>query len=75
MDRETTPTPLLGAQSGTPVIQGTGSLGFLIEHASQQGSGQEAIQHALVRNKFIYIKAFSIEEFMLLQTADCDVYR
>ena len=55
MDRETTPTPLLGAPSGTPVIQGTGSLGFLIEHASQQGSGQEAIQHALVRNK-LYIK-------------------
>ena len=49
MDRETTAATLLGAQSLTPVTQGTGWLQVvLVEHVSQMVSGQEVIQHVQV---------------------------
>ena len=44
MDREATPAPLLGAESLTPVTQGTGWLQVvLVEHVSQMVCGQEVI--------------------------------
>ena len=47
MDREATPAPLLGAESLTPVTQGTGWLQVvLVEHVSHlMDSGQGVIQH------------------------------
>ena len=49
MDKETTAATLLGAQSLTPVTQGTGWLQVvLVEHVSQMVSGQGVIQHVLV---------------------------
>ena len=49
MDREATAAPLLGAESLTPVTQGTGWLQVvLVEHVSQMVSGQGVIQHVLV---------------------------
>ena len=49
MDRETTAATLLGAESLTPVTQGTGWLQVvLVEHVSQMVSGQGVIQHVLV---------------------------
>ena len=45
MDRDTTPAPLLGAESLTPVTQGTGWLQVaLVEHVSQMAYGQGVIQ-------------------------------
>lgn len=51
MDRRTTPTQLLVAQSCTPATQDTSCWGVLIEFASQPGSGLESILLALVSNK------------------------
>ena len=45
MDREATPVPLLGAESLTPVTQGTlGQQAVLVEHVSHMARGQEVIQ-------------------------------
>ena len=49
MDREATPIPLLGAESLTPVTQGTGGLQVvLVELVSQMACGQGVIQHVHV---------------------------
>ena len=46
---EGTPAPLLGAESLTPVAQGTGGLQVvLVEHVSQMACGQGVIQHVPV---------------------------
>ena len=53
MDRETTAATLLGAQSPTPVTQGTGWLQVvLLEHVSQIVSGQGVIQHVHVSAQY-----------------------
>ena len=49
MDREATLAPLLGAESLTPVMQGTTWLQVvLVEHVNQITSGQGVIQHVQV---------------------------
>ena len=49
MDREATLAPLLGAESLTPVMQGTTWLQVvLVEHVNQITSGQGVIQHVHV---------------------------
>ena len=53
MVREGTPAPLLGAQSLTPVTQGTGGLqAVLVELVSRVASGQGIIQHVPVSSHF-----------------------
>ena len=63
MGREATPAPLQGAESLTPVTQGTGWLEVvLVEHVSQVACGQGVIQHVHVRILYnIYIAAFSVQ--------------
>ena len=49
MDREATLAALLGAESLTPVTQGTGWLQVvLVEHVNQMDCGQGVIQHVQV---------------------------
>ena len=49
MDRDATPAPLLGAESLTPVTQGTWELRVvLVEHVSQMAGGQGLIQRVHV---------------------------
>ena len=49
MGKVSTPAQHLGAESITPVTQGTGCLQVvLVEHVSQMVSGQGAIQHVNV---------------------------
>ena len=49
MDKEATPVPLLGAESHTPVTQGTWwLLVVLVERVSQMANGQGVIQHVHV---------------------------
>ena len=56
MDRDATPAPLLGAESLTPVTQGTGGLQVvLVERVSQMVSGQGVIQLVHVSPYFTVI--------------------
>ena len=60
MVRDATPAPLLGAESLTPVTQGTGGLQVvLVEHASQMACGQGVIQ--LVPVSHHHCKEFSVD--------------
>ena len=52
--REATLAPLLGAQSLTPVTQGTGCLQVtLVEHVCLVAAGQEIIQHVPVSSRIV----------------------
>ena len=63
MDKEGTPAPLLGAESLTPVTQGTGGLQvLLVEHVSQMACGQGVI--LLVPVSHHHCKEFSIDIYV-----------
>ena len=54
MDRDATPAPLLGAESLTPVTQGTWELQVvLVERVSQMANGQGAIQRVHVSLHYV----------------------
>ena len=56
MDRDATPTPLLGTLSLTPVTQGTGGLQVVLEeHVSQMACGQGLIQLVHVSPHYVNI--------------------
>ena len=56
MGRDATPAPLLGAESLTPVTQGTWGLQVvLVERVSQVVSGQGVIQHVHVSPHYVII--------------------
>ena len=56
MDRDTTPALLLGAESLTPVTQGTGGLQVvLVEYVSQMASGLGLIQRVHVSPHYVII--------------------
>jgi len=54
MDRDATPAQLLGAESPTPVTQGTWGLQVvLVEHVCLVATGQGVIQHVPVSSRFV----------------------
>ena len=61
MDRERTPAPLLGAESLTPVTQGTGWLQvILLEHVGHMAGGQEVFLLVPVSARLCFSTTYSM---------------